>query len=310
MNTNLIQKVKMSKIGGLMKVVGYHLKKVRPEVFLILGIGGVAAGTVMACKKMKDAQPIIDHAKEQLEELKFVRENTYAEEKPGFKEYARVFGRAGYELGRVFLKPGVIWIGGMACIVGSHGDLRTQNGKLLADGVALKTVFDEYRKRVIDKIGEEEEKLLYFGAEDREIETEDVDDSTGEVKKKTSKEKVFVNNPGSIWARKFTAETSPEFMVRSAVGRESFINAKEDLFNREIKMQPFIVINEIYDSLNLQGDNGKCPEGMTVGWTRGEEIKIYRLEGWDEVWDPVREKKVLKKCMILDFNCHPLDGLI
>lgn len=315
MKLDILKKVKFTKVAGAFKKVGFKLYEVRPEILLGVGAVSVLAGTVLACMKTKDAEPIIENAKEQKEELDFVRNNVQAEEKPTFKEYIRVYARAGYELGKVYLVPGTLWIGGMVSIFGSHGDMRTRYGKVLANSVAFKKFFDEYRKLVAEKIGEEAERELYFGAETEEFEVEEKDPETGETKTVKKRGKVLRKQPGSMYARNFTKRTSDEFDTRSY--NDMFLDAKIESLNNDLKLVPFMTLNEVYDALGLKPGYGKCPEGMTVGWVwnpkieRGDrQIIVERLEGWEETWDPVYEKYVMKPCLRLDFNCYPLEGLI
>lgn len=315
MNLNFLKNVKFDKIASAAKTVAFKLREVRPEIMLGVGAASVLAGTILACKKTREAEPIVDHAKEQLEELKFVKNNPQAEEKPTFKEYVRIYARSGYELAKVYALPSGLWIGGMVCIFGSHGEMRTRNAKLLANSVALKKFFDEYRALVREKIGEEAERDLYFGAEDKEIEVEETDPETGEKKVKKTRGKVFRKQPGSMWARNFTPRTSDEFDVRSY--NDYFLKLKMDGLNADLKMVPFITINEVYDRLGLKPGCGKCPEGMTVGWVwnpkidRGDrEIRFEYLEGWEETYDPISGRTKMVPCLRLDFNCYPLEGLI
>ena len=305
----------LKKTANAAKVVAFKLKEVRPEIMLGVGAVSVLAGTILACKKTKEAEPIVEHAKEQLEELKFVKNNPHADEQPGVKEFVRVYARNGYELAKVYALPAGLWLGGMVCIFGSHGEMRTRNAKLLANSVALKKFFDEYRELVRQKIGEEAERDLYFGANEEEIEVEEKDPKTGETKTVKKKGKVFRRQPGSMWARNFTARTNEEFDVRSY--NDFYLDMKVKALNSRLKMVPFLTINDIYDELNFKPGCGRCAEGMTVGWVwnpkidRGDrEIKIERLEGWEEVYDPVLDRNVVKKCLRLDFNCYPLEGLI
>lgn len=315
MNLNILKNVKINKITSAAKTVVFKLREVRPEIMLGVGAASVLAGTILACKKTKEAEPIVDHAKEQLEELKFVKDNVQAEEKPTIKEYVRIYARSGYELVKVYALPAGLWIGGMVCIFGSHGEMRTRNAKLLANSVALKKFFDEYRALVREKIGEEAERDLYFGAEDKEFEIEETDPETGEKKVKKTRGKVFRKQPGSMWARNFTPRTSDEFDVRSY--NEYFIERKVAALNSRLKMVPFITINDVYDELGMKPGSGRCPEGMTVGWVwnpkvdRGDrEIRIECLEGWEETIDSISGLPKMVPCKRLDFNCYPLEGLI
>jgi len=304
----------LKKAASTAKVVVFKLREVRPEIMLGVGAASVLAGTILACKKTKEAEPIVEHAKEELDELKFVS-GTYGAEKPSVAEYARVIFRNGVKLVKVYGKSTILWVGGMVCIFGAHGELKSKNTKLLANTVALKKLFDDYREAVREEIGEEAEKALYFGAKDEEFEVEEYDEKTGEVKTVKTKGKVFRKQPGSMWARNYTPRTCDEFDTRTY--NEVWIKKKVEGLNLDLKFQPFVTINDVYDALNLKPGSGRCAEGMTVGWCwnpkidRGDrEIRVEFLEGWEEVYDPVLDRVKVQPCLRLDFNCYPLEGLI
>ena len=203
----------------------------------------------------------------------------------------------------------------MGCILGSHGELRSRNAKLLANSVGLKKLMDEYRRRVAEKIGEEAERDLFLGADEETVETVERDEKTGEEKIVKRKGKAIRSQPGSMYARNFTKNTSNEFDIRSY--SDWFIDAKIAELNRQLRMEPFLTLNDVYDALGLKGEHGRCSDGMTVGWCanpkidRGDrEIKVERLEGWEMAYDNVKEKEIWRPCLRLDFNCYPLEGLI
>lgn len=308
-------KIDFSKVTNIVKATGFKVREVRPEIMLGVGAVSVLAGTILACVKTRKAEPVMANLEERKEELDYIRQNPQAEEKPGVQEYVRVYAKHGFELVKIYALPAALWCGGMACIFGSHGEMRTRNAKLLANTVALGKMFNEYRALVREKIGEEAERELYFNAEEEDIEIETTDPETGEKTTKKTRGRVFRDQPGSMWARNITARTSNEFDVRSYF--DNFIDARVSGLNSRLRLEPFITINDVYDEFGLKPGEGRCPEGMTVGWVwhpkvdRGDrEIKIERLEGWEEVYDPITGLTKMQPCLRLDFNCYPLEGLI
>ena len=63
----------LTKAANIVKVAAFKLKEVRPEIALGVGITGVLAGTILACKKTKEAEPIVEQAKSEIEELDHVK---------------------------------------------------------------------------------------------------------------------------------------------------------------------------------------------------------------------------------------------
>lgn len=309
----------LSKFTGQIKNFGKLAKfkayQVRPEILLGVGIASVLASTVMACIKSKDVEPIVENAKEKVDELNYIRDNPCAEETPTFKEYIRVYGRTGWQIVKIYAVPGLMMAAGVGCIIGSHGDLKARNRRLLADLVTTQALFQEYRRRVSEAIGEENEQKLFMGAVDGPIALKKVDEDTGEVTYEDSDGIIFNKGPGSMYARNFTPDTSVEYDCRTYA--DAFLEAKIKHLNWLLTNVPFITLNEVYDELGFRGKYGKCPEGMVVGWTaypkvdRGDrEIIVDRLVGKQPVFDADGNLLYYEDCLRLDFNCYPLEGLV
>ena len=95
----------LRKAGSALKVVAFRAREVRPEIMLGVGITTVLAGTVLACVKTKEAEPVVEHAKEQLDELDYIRMSATADERPDYREYVRVCYRAGRDLVKIYALP-------------------------------------------------------------------------------------------------------------------------------------------------------------------------------------------------------------
>ena len=298
------------------KLAKFKTYNARPEILLGVGIVSVVAAAVVACIKTKDVEPIVENTKEKIEELDYIKDNPCVEEAPTFKEYIRVYGRAGWKIAKVYAVPSLVMAGGILCIIGSHGDLKARNKRLAADLIATQALFQEYRRRVSEAIGEENERKIFMGATEDKYLVQEVDENTGEAEEHEETSIIFNEGPGSMYARNFTPETSNEYYCRSQV--DYFLDAKIAHLNWLLEQVPFITLNEVYDELGFKGKYGKCPEGMVVGWTkypkidRGDrEIILEKLKGKIPIIDPVSgEVSGHMDCIRLDFNCYPLEGLI
>ena len=306
----------VQKLSGTFKKINFKAYQARPEILLGVGLASVVVATVVVCIKTKEAEPVIDNCKEKIEELDFIKNSPMVDEPPTFKEYLRVYSKAAVDICKVYAVPAAVMTGGILCIVGSHADMRHRNARLLADLTATQALFREYRDRVKKAIGEENEQKIFMGAETGEFLIDKIDESTGELSKCKVNGEIFVHQPGSMYARNYTNETSTEYDCRSYA--DTFLDLKLKKLNWELGTVPFITLNEVYDALGFKNGYGKCPEGMTVGWCahpkidRGDrEIIIEKLIGYQPVYDEVTgEIRDYKECLRLDFNCYPLEGLI
>jgi len=300
------------KLGVLFKVAGTKLRQARPEIKLVLGIVGVAAGTALACTKTKKAVDAYQTSKQEINDL----ENTVEKgTKEAAVEYTKAYARFVYRMIRIYGLPILLWVGGMSSIVGSHCDLRRQNGQLLLDSVALKKMLDEYRARVAEEIGEEEERKLYFDAKEDEVDVIEENPESGTKKIVRKKANTIRENNGSKFARNFSARTSYGFDVRSYA--DFFLEARIKNLNNRLKTSPFITMNDVYDELEMKPEFGRCEDGLDWGWVWNpndpegpNEIRVERLQGWEEVYDERENKTYWAPCLRLDFNPQPLRGRI
>lgn len=307
-------KLNLEAVKGAAKLVGYKLKEARPEIALVAGIVSVAAGTVWACVKTKEAVEVVDDLKKDSDDLALTEAATN-DGKIDIHERAKLYGHYFLKFAKIYGLPLALWVLGIGGIVGSHGEMRQRNAKLLANSVALKKLFDEYRERVREAVGEELEQKLYFGAKDEKIAVKEIDEETGEEKTVKKKVPVFREQPGSMYARNWTENTSYEYDIRSY--SDFMLDARIANLNKKLRLVPFITLNEVYDELGFKPGYGKCEEGMTVGWVwnpkedRGDrQIIVEKLVGYEEHVDEETGELLYEPCLRLDFNCYPLKGLI
>ena len=302
----------ITKLGTVKNIVSVKFRQSKPEIKLVLGIVGVLGGTILACTKTKQAVDAYQTTKAELEEV----EN---KTQKGTKEAAigrtTAYARFVYRLVRIYGLSVLLWIGGIGTIVDSHADLRKQNGQLLLDSVALKKMFDEYRARVAEEIGEEEERKLYFDAQENEVDVIEENPETGTKKIVRKKVDTIKGNNGSKFARNFSARTSYGFDIRSYA--DFFLEARIKNLNARLKMSPFITMNDVYDELEMKPEFGRCADGLDWGWVWNpndpdgpNEIIVERLNGWEEVYDERENKTYWAPCLRLDFNPQPLRGRI
>lgn len=300
------------KLGGLVKVVAAKTRQAKPEIKLVLGIFAVAGGTILACTKTKKAVDAYQTSKAEIEKLdETVEKGT----KEAAKEYTKAYARFVYRMLRIYGLSAVLWVSGITSIVGSHCDLRRQNGQLLLDTVALKKMIEEYRARVAEEIGEEEERKLYFDAKEEEVDVIEENPETGTKKVVRKNADTIRGNAGSKFARNFSARTSYGFDVRSYA--DFFLEARIKNLNSRLKTSPFITMNDVYDELEMKPEFGRCEDGLDWGWVWNpndpdgpNEIIVERLKGWEEIYDERENRTYWAPCLRLDFNPQPLRGRI
>lgn len=320
-------------LKGAVSAVGMKIMAAKPEILLIAGGISVLVGTIYACTKTEEGKKVFKKAKEDsdgvtlmLNEAKETVTDEAEQKKINVdagKDYCKIYGKLAYDLVKVYGVPALLWFGGMGMIFGSHGELRKINSHLVADTVAMQKLFQEYRERVSKAVGQEVEQKIYFGAQEGMVKVLETDEKTGEKKIVEKKADVFHAQPGSIFARNFTEETSDAFDIRSFA--EQYLDSRIDSINKNLELG----VARAYTGLDIlrglgfnenalgEGEsvdalirNGISGNARKVSDPEMRKLKVTRLHGYQKKWDPERNIEVFVPCLRLDFNFYPLEGKI
>ena len=316
---NPINYFKSGAWKSTMKVVGRKVIETRPELMLIAGGVSLLVGTVYACMKTPEAKEVIDatndaiKAQERLDEVcegTEKKELTKAEKAEKGKRYLGIYLKAGLKIGRIYAVPALLWSAGALSIFGAHKELRVRNTRLLANSVAIQQLFNEYRGRVQDAVGKETEEKIYLGAQEGMVQVIEKDPVTGQEKIVEKKADVFINQPGSIYARNFNELTCDAFDIRSYA--DYFLDSRVENIRKDIEtgMAKFYSAAEILRDIGFKEDY-ITEDLIDVGITRkGPKLQVTRLEGYEKIWDVEKNEFLYKPCLRLDFNFYPLKGNI
>ena len=320
--------------------IGMKLTAARPDIMLVLGGVSVLGGTVYACVKTEKAKEVVKKTKDDIkkvdETLKLPDEDSGIDVLPETRkqmkvekghQLTKIYIHTAYEMIKIYGIPAILWFGGMGLIFGSHGELKKTNANLIANSIAGKKLFDEYRERVAKAVGEETENKIFMGAQEEKVKVLEKDPETGEEKIVEKKADVFYAQPGSIFARNFTEETSDAFDVRSFA--DYYLDSRIDSINKDLSLGVIRAITGM-DVLRRLGFNENAlterfddDDGMQQLLTCGisgnarkvqdpemRKLKVTRLRGYKKLWDQKRNMEVYVPCLRLDFNFYPLAGMI
>lgn len=320
---------------GTVQGIGMTLTAVRPEIELIFGAVSLLIGTIYACKKTKEAEPVIEEAKKELAEVKIATDAVEGSKEIVSKEfyksakvergrqYVRIYGKTAFKLAKIYAVPGAFWLGGMGLVTTGHGRLKKINSALTASSAAMQKAFQDYRRRVADAVGEENEQKMYLGAAEGTIQVLEKDTETGEEKIVEKKADVFYAQPGSIFARNFNEETSDAFDIRSFANQ--YLQNRIDGINAHLETGQARAYTGL-DILRMLGFNenalgedeqvdflvqyGISGNARKVPDPEMRKLKVTRLRGYQRKWDVARNMEVYVPCERLDFNFYPLAGKI
>lgn len=271
-------------------------QKNSPGVLLGVGVVGMVGSTVLACRATLKMDVVLDEAKSKLDTAKTLDHVNYSE-KDRQRDVTLIYFQSGVKVVKLYA-PALI-VGGLSIVAltRSHIILTRRNAALTAAYTALDRGFKEYRARVVDKYGDDQDRDFRYGTQEVEI----VDPETNKKKKAI---RVADNDP-SIYARFFDLHSSswnkePEYNLY-------FLKAQQNYANDLLQGRGHVFLNDVYDQLGIP----RSKAGAVVGWilTKDGSTDNYVDFGVFEGKTDVARDFVngTEGAILLDFN---VDGLI
>ena len=247
------------------------VRKYSPEILAGVGVVGVIASTVMACKATTKLNDILAESKEQLEQIKTVAvDPAYADkytEDDAKKDTTITYVQTGVKVAKLYAPSVILCATSLGCLLASNNILKKRNAALSAAYMTVDKSFKEYRRRVAERFGDEVEKEIRYNIKAKEITT--VDEEGNEVKE-TVKVMEGADNPTtySDYARFFDEscpawQNDPEYNL-------TFLRAQQQYANDLLKAQGRLFLNDVYKMLGI--DITKA--GQVVGWVYDPDCPV------------------------------------
>lgn len=245
-----------------------QVEKHSPEILLGVGVVGVVATTVTACKATMKLNDILDECAETREKIKEVAENPNYEdrytEEDAQKDLTINYVQTGVKIVKLYAPSVALGVFSVGCLLGSHNVMQKRNAALSAAYLTVDKSFKEYKQRVIDRVGEEVEKEIRYGIKAEEIETtvqnEDGTETTVIETVKTMDPTLY-----SDYAR-FFDEASP-YWQKDPEYNMVFLKAQQQYANDLLRAKGRLFLNDVYEMLGID----KTKAGQIVGWVYDEE---------------------------------------
>lgn len=288
---------------------GLKLKKHSPEILMTVGVIGVVASGVMACKATLKIQDVIDDAKQKIDMIHEVSNDPEMSDKysaeDGKKDLAIVYTQTAVKFIKLYGPSVAIGVASLGCMIGSNRILNKRNVALAAAYTAVDKSFKEYRDRVIDRFGKQLDKELKYGIKAQEIEEVSVDEKSKEIVKKNTVEVMDPNcySQYSIVFDDGNAGWDPDPELT-----KYFLIQQQNWANERLKARGHLFLNEVYDMLGVK----RTKAGAQVGWIYDEKNNTGDNFVDFGIFDINKPKACdfvngLEKVIILDFN---VDGVI
>ena len=292
---------------------GLMIQKVSPEIFIGVGIGCMVAGAIFACKATLKVDSVINEKNVNLEKVKEARAAVLSDDED-FKEITEevysaedyrkdlliVYSNAARGFIRLYGLPIALGAVGVASILCGHNILSTRNVAIAAAYETLKEGYSEYRKRVVEELGEEADKRFRYGIQKKDISIEQ-EKEDGTVKTKNIKNanvlEGYSKNAKFFDASSCHWEKSPEYNLL-------FLRERQEYANQLLQKRGHLFLNEVYDMLDIPRTKDgavelwryKCKDG-TTGFVDFGIYELYREAARDFV-------NGYENVILLDFNTN------
>lgn len=272
-------------------------RKYSPEILLGVGIAGVIGTIVLACKETKKAQEIVEDAHAELDQvgLRVI---------PKKSDYAKVYVKTGVRMVKNYAPSIALGSFSIGCILGGHYILNKRYIGTAAAYSILDDSFRKYRKKVGEMLGEEVEKNIYLGMEEKDdIPVAETKEDTGEIL--ITPQKGVIVNPdlGVSQYAVFFDETCGAWQ-KSAEYNKMTLHALQNLANDMLNARGHLFLNEVYDMLGVP----RTSAGSVVGWIKGAGDGYVDFGMYNAFSEKARDfVNGYERSILLDFN---VDGLI
>jgi len=282
----------VTRLGGRSVLIA---KKYSPQILTGVGIVSGIASTVLASKATLKLEDEINHLEENIENAKEHLQKGRIDEGEYKKEMAYIYTRSSLAIAKLYAPAASVGAFGIVCVISAQGIMQRRNAALTAAYVALEKGLTEYRKRVEESIGTEEELKLRYALSEEEVH----DTEKGEVRKVT----VADPNQHSVYARFFDEHN--EHWTKTPEYNMLFLKCQQNYANDLLHARGHLFLNEVYDLLGIE----RSQAGQVVGWVLSKDgdnyvdFGLYRGES-----EKVREfVNGFERSILLDFN---VDGVI
>ena len=299
--------IRASKGGAYFSKAKILCKKHAPEILLVTGTVVVVSSAVYACKQTLKAHDILEKANSDLSDVEKAIQVSNPEDytpKDVRNDRMKVYGRTFVELAKCYgpsVIGGIIGFGMIFC--GHKIALTAAYSGLLAQ-------YNDYRKKVAEKLGTDEELKLRGGVERTDISVLDDDGNVVEVKDAN-----IIHDNGSdhsIYAKIFD-ESNPNWSHNPAANL-MFLRSQQQFANEKLRAEGYLFLNDVYQALGMP----RTSEGQIVGWVWDPKDEIDGHIGddyvdfgiYNELYKDAARRDFIngaEPCVWLDFN---VDGVV
>lgn len=260
----------MTKASRFFNNAGLQIKKHSPEIFMIAGIAGTVASTVIACKATTKLSKILDETKNTVDVIHDGIEEGHIEgheytQDDGKKDLTIVYAQTGIKMLKLYAPAIALGTVSIASIVLGHNILKKRNVALAAAYTVVDKGFKNYRKNVVERFGKEVDRELRYNIKAKEFISETVDEKGKTKTKKENVEVVSELDGISCYARFY--DDGNKGWEKDAELNLMFLRRQQEYANDLLRSKGHLFLNEVYDMLGIP----RSKAGQVVGWIYDEK---------------------------------------
>ena len=288
------------KVSGAAKRAAFKMSKPAPQIMVGLGVVGVVAAGVWACKKSFDLKDSVEEYKDQVDKIDEMLEDPVVDYDPALakSDKRKLAVHTVATVGKAYAGPVVLGAVSIASILGGHHIEHKRYIGAAAAWAASQADYEALLDRIKRDHGEDEMKRLKYDLQDV-VESYSETNENGETVEGVRKYKM-ASNPPSLYAR-FFDESCAEWR-QDPVHNMMFLKQVEKEANKTLQNRGFITLNEVYQALGLPQN---IQYGNEAGWVHGagdSQVDFGLGDGYD---DPAKRAFIngYETVILLDFNC-------
>lgn len=273
-------------------------RKNSPTLLFVGGVVGVVATTILASKATLELEEVLKTAELDRESAGKLLEDT---QKPAYdhekydKDMRYITFRTGRDVVKLYAPAAAVGIVSIAALAGSHNILTRRNAALTAAYTSLERGFNEYRKRVVDDLGEDKDREFLYGTEESTV--------LVEGKNGTKEKKVLTPGGESVYSKWFTEKN--QNWRHNTEYNLTFLQGVQNMATHRLTANGYLLLNDVYEHLGME----RTREGCVVGWVLGNGDNFVDLGVFDRDSNRVKPDALKHPDgdIMLDFN---VDGLV
>lgn len=231
-----------------MRFAGLKIQQHAPTILTVAGIAGGVVATVMACKATLKLEAVTETCTNDIHDAKLEKDSLPA--KLYRTELAKAYLKACGRYVKLYAPSALVGIASIGCIAGSNRVLSNRYSSAVAGLTATEALFDEYRQRVKEDLGEQADLKYRYGLKEKTVETID-------EKGKKHKEKVVDFDDAKLEDHftKIFAEGTCSFWDKDYEMNICNLDQAEQHFNRLLKSRGYVFFDEVLEYLGYAVDD-------------------------------------------------------